>query len=136
MKFATTHHVLVQRAGSAILSSLVFAGCSLGLSAPTNPIAQTALPGTPYVVKLYGPDYKLDYWYSISDGTSVLINRFLGSARVPGMDMENDQLIDEGSGVFKIRWGSRDPEEFTVIDAKNRKVVADANMANPANEPF
>jgi len=109
----------------------VLMGCSGGTS---DPITQTEIPRTDFVVRLYGADSKGHYHYSVSDRSSVLIDRFLGPAQVSSPPKAD--LIDEGSGRYRIRWSSGDGAAYTVIDSKRRSVVEDTNQANPANQPF
>jgi hypothetical protein len=119
---------------SLLLFANLFVSCSLGLSGPTDPIAETQLPRSRFVVKLYGPDYKHHYRYSVTDGGSVLISRFLGTAWAA--EMETAEVMKEGPGLYRIRWGVGSGAQFAVIDAANRKIVGDSNTANPSNEPF
>ena len=111
--------------------SAILMGCSGGTS---HPITQTEIPRTDFVVRLYGPDSKGHYHYSLSDRSSVLIDRFLGPAQV-GSPPKAD-LIDEGSERYRIRWGSGSGTAYTVIDSKHRSIVEDTNQANPANQTF
>lgn len=117
-----------------LLTCCVFAmlmGCGGNAS---DPITQTELPGTGFTVCLHGPDSKGHHRYSVSDNSSVLIDRFLGSAQV-GRPPEAE-LFDEGSGRFRIGWGSGRGAAYAVIDSTNRKIVEDTNGANPSNESF
>lgn len=100
----------------------------------SDPITQTELPGTGFTVWLHGPDSKGHHRYSVSDNSSVLIDRFLGPAQVSRPPKA--ELFDEGSGRFRIEWGSGRGAAYTVIDSTNRKIVEDTNGANPSNEPF
>ena len=106
-------------------------GCGGGTS---DPITQTTIPRTDFVVTLLGPDSKGHYRYSVSDRSSVLIDRFLGPAQINNPPKAD--LIDEGSGRYRISWGSGSGAAYTVIDCKQRSVVEDTNHANQANQPF
>lgn len=98
------------------------------------PLVETKLPGSDLVVRLVGPDSKGHYRYSVSDRSSVLIDRFLGPAHVASPPMAN--LTAEGSGRFKIEWISGGSSSFAVIDSTHRIIVGDSKQANPLNQPF
>lgn len=117
-----------------LLTCCVFSmlmGCGGNAS---DPITQTELPGTGFTVRLHGPDSKGHHRYSVSDNSSVLIDRFLGPAQVGRPPKA--ELFDEGSGRFRIEWGSGRGAAYAVIDSINRKIIEDTNGANPSNEPF
>jgi hypothetical protein len=106
-------------------------GCS---GSSSDPITQTKIPRSEFIVRLHGPDSKGHYHYSVSDRSSVLIDRFLGPAQVGTPPKAN--LVDEGSGRYKIEWGSGSGVAYTVIDSKHRSIVEDTNRANLANQSF
>ncbi len=106
-------------------------GCSGGTS---DPITQTEIPLTEFIVRLYGPDSKGHYHYSVSDRSSVLMDRFLGPAQIGSPPKAN--LVDEGSGRFRIEWGLGDGAAYTIIDSRNRCIVEDTNHANPLKQSF
>ena len=106
-------------------------GCNGGTS---DPITQTEIPSTDFVVRLYGPDPKGHYHYSVSDRSSVLIDRFLGPAQVG--TPPKAKLVDEGSGRYRIEWGLGSAAAYTIIDSTHRSIVKDTNQANPASQSF
>jgi hypothetical protein len=100
----------------------------------TDRSMQTKIPHTDFVVTLIGPDSKGHYRYSVSDRSSVLVERFLGPT--PINDPSWSDLIDDGSGRYRIAWGKGSGTAYAVIDCKSRSIVEDSNRANPANQPF
>jgi len=99
-----------------------------------DPGTETKIPHTDFFVTLIGPDSKGHYSYSVSDRSSVLMDRFLGPT--PINDPSKADLIDDGSGRYRIAWGSGSGVAYTVIDCKRRVIVEDSNRANRANQPF
>jgi hypothetical protein len=91
------------------------------------------LGSTGITVTLLGPDEKRHYRYRVSDGTGARLDRFLGPAQVSSPTQA--QITDEGSGRFRVAWGSGTGAAFALIDTKLRRVISDTNQANH-EQPF
>ena len=100
----------------------------------SRPVAQTDIPNTPFKVSLYGPDSKRHYHYTVSDQSSVLIDRFLGPAQVS--EPVKSGIVHEGAARYRISWGSGVGAAFTLIDTAERRIVVDTNQASEVNQPF
>lgn len=79
------------------LLMVLASGCVSGSS---DPVSQTELPPTQFIVSLYGPDSKSHYYYTVADRSSVLIDRFLGSAQVNKPSKAD--ILNEGQGRYRI----------------------------------
>jgi hypothetical protein len=106
-------------------------GCGDRLS---RPVAKTDIPNSPFKVSLYGPDSKRHYHYTVSDQSSVLIDRFIGPAQVS--QPVDSVIVHEGAGRYRTTWGSGVGAAFTLIDTAERRIIMDTNQANMGNQPF
>jgi hypothetical protein len=114
-----------------LLSAMLLSNCRERLAEAQTP---TVIPGTGCLVTLQEPDFKHHYSYTISAGNKVLVNRFLGPVTVISTD--KPFIVKEGFQRYRISWGSGPSAAFALIDFNERKIIADTNQANPANQPF
>lgn len=112
----------------AAVLALFVAGCDSDPSHSTQTLGSTGVTLT-----LLGPDAKHHYRYVVSDVSGPPLERFLGPAQVS--DSTQPQISDEGSGRFRVTWGSGTGAAYTLIDTKLKRVISDTNQANN-EQPF
>lgn len=114
-----------------LLPAVLLSNCRERVTEAQTPIV---IPGSGCLVTLQEPDFKHHYSYTISDGNKVLVRRFLGPVHVTSTD--KPVMVREGFLRYRISWGPGASAAFALIDFNERKIIADTNQANLANEPF